>query len=409
MHSRYTQLAIHGGAPVRTAKYPPWPQVGNSEIQRISDVVLSGNWSRRTGHQLDEFERRFAEYHNCEFAIAVANGTAALKVALLACDLGRQAEVLVPAYSFLATASAVVECNARPVFVDVCLDTFNISVPAIEAAITENTKAIVVVHFGGLPADIQVICEIARSRNLYVIEDAAQAHGAEHNGQRVGSFGDFGCFSFQASKILTCGEGGIVVTRDRSRAKSCREISDWGSRLEDGQFHQEYVCSNYRLSELQGGILNAQLDRFNMQANCRTCNAAQLLSKLSRIPGISPQLRKSACTRHAYSVVGMRISEDTFGMERTKLVAALIAEGIPAHIGYDRPIYMQPMYSQHCYTPFCDNGGSSSSANPVYCPNSELLCYKQSVWLDQRVLIGDEKDAEDVVTAFRKIHDFSKR
>lgn len=401
-----SRLAIHGGTPVRTVEFPKWPEYRKADEELLLSVLRSRSWSRRTGEQVAQFEREFAAYHDCTHGIAVSSGTAALKVAILSCDLDAGAEILVPAYSFLATASAVIECNCKPVFIDVRRDSFNIDSQAIEAAITNGTKAIIVVHFGGLAANMQRILGIAQRYDLQVIEDAAQAHGAEFDGKRVGSLSDCGCFSFQASKILTCGEGGIVTTSDPERARKCRDISDWGTRTFDGHFDQSRFSGNFRLSEFQGAVLNSQFAVFEDQCKRRAVNSDLLLSKLSQLPGIATQAVTKLSTRHAHSLIALRVSESRFGMDRSELVKCLKAEGIPASVGYSRPLYMHPIHKNKQCSPF-DNfkiGLSPDCAAPN-CPNSEVLCDKEALWLDQRVLLGKRRDVLDVVDAFYKIRE----
>src|SRR5262245_21446298 len=207
-HLMSTTLSLFGGTPVRTRSFPAWPVTGAGEEERLIRALRSGKWGRLDGREVEEFERRFAALQGTRFCIGVVNGTVSLRLALLAADLPAASEVIVPPYTFLATASAVIEANMVPVFADVETETFNLSPGAVEAAITPRTRAIIAVHLGGQPADMDALLAIARRHDLVLIEDAAQAHGAANRGRPVGTLGHAGSFSFQSSKNLTCGEGG---------------------------------------------------------------------------------------------------------------------------------------------------------------------------------------------------------
>ena len=221
----------------------------------------------------------------------MVNGTVSLRVALLAAGIEAGDEVIVPPYTFLATATAVVEANATPIFADIELDNFNLDPRAIEAAITPRTKAVIPVHMGGLPVNMDAILDIARRHRLTVIEDAAHAHGAAYRGRRVGAIGQLGSFSFQSTKNLTSGEGGIILTNDDELAERCRSIHNCG-RIAGGAWYEHHVMSgNYRLGEFQGAILNAQLTRFDAQAETRERNGKHLAERLAQLPGVVPQPR----------------------------------------------------------------------------------------------------------------------
>src|SRR5436190_17382720 len=238
--------------PIRTRPFPFWPIFGKPEEKRLLRTLRSGKWGRLHGLEVAEFEKSFAEMHGCKHGIAVANGTVSLRIALIAAGIQAEDEVIVPPYTFFSTASAVVEANAIPVFADIDLKTFNIDPVAIEAAITPRTRAIIPVHFAGQPADMDLIMAIANRHKLVVIEDAAHAHGASYKNRPAGSIGHMGSFSFQSSKNLTAGEGGIIITNDNSLAESCRSIHNCG-RVPDGVWYEHHIISsNYRLGEFQG-------------------------------------------------------------------------------------------------------------------------------------------------------------
>ena len=245
-------LAIHGGRPVRTKPFPAWPIFGEEEEQALIRALRSGKWGRTAGDEVAKFEEQYAQYHQAKQGIAVVNGTVALRISMLAAGIQAGDEVIVPPYTFLATASAVIEANATPVFADLELETFNIDPRAVEAAVTPRTRAIMPVHLAGLSVNMDAIMEIARRHDLVVIEDACHAHGAEYKGRRLGSIGHLGVFSFQSSKNLTSGEGGIILTNDDALAARCRTIHNCG-RLAGGAWYEHHaIGGNYRLSEFQG-------------------------------------------------------------------------------------------------------------------------------------------------------------
>src|SRR6266487_5225054 len=216
------KLALLGGTPGRTRPFTSWPIFGKAEEKRLLRTLRSGKWGRLHGPEVAEFENRFAAMHGCQHGIAVVNGTVSLRIALQAAGIRAEDEVIIPPYTFFSTASAVVEANAVPVFADIDLDTFNLDPKAVENSITPRTRAIIPVHFAGQPADMDAIMAIARKRKLIVIEDAAHAHGASYKDRPAGSIGHFGSFSFQSSKNLTAGEGGIIITNDDELAEDCR-------------------------------------------------------------------------------------------------------------------------------------------------------------------------------------------
>src|SRR5688572_12235477 len=222
------KLALFGGKPVRTRPFPSWPIFGKQEEKRLLRTLRSGKWGKLNGAEVAEFEQRFADMHGCKYGIAVVNGTVSLRIGLMAAGLRAEDEVIVPPYTFFSTASAVIEANAVPVFADVDPNTFNLNPESVEAAITGRTKAIIPVHFAGQPADMDALMTIAGKHKLIVIEDAAHAHGASYKNRPAGSIGHMASFSFQSSKNMTAGEGGIITTNDDSLADSCRSIHNCG-------------------------------------------------------------------------------------------------------------------------------------------------------------------------------------
>ena len=399
------KLALLGGTPTRTKSFPSWPVFGPPEEKRLLRTLRSGKWGKLNGPEVAEFENRFAAMHGCKHGIGVVNGTVSLRIALLAAGIRAEDEVIIPPYTFFSTASAVIEANAVPVFADVDLNTFNLDPQAVEAAITPRTRAIIPVHFAGQPADMKAIMAIAKKRKLLVLEDAAHAHGANYRNQPAGALGDIASFSFQSSKNLTSGEGGILTTNDDALAAACRSIHNCG-RIPTGIWYEHHVISgNYRLGEFQGAVLNAQLDRLETQTKTRDRNGLHLASRLAQLPGVYPQQRDADCTRHSYHLFMLRLAGDKFGVPRAAVLKALQAEGISCSAGYGLSLHQQPLFRNKAFGPYLPKAAAKLNYDKTQCPNSDLLCREQCLWLEQSMFLGSRADMDDVARAFEKIHD----
>jgi dTDP-4-amino-4,6-dideoxygalactose transaminase len=398
-------LAIFGGTPIRTRSFPTWPVFGEAEELRLLRTLRSGKWGRLHGEEVSEFEQRFASMHGCRHGIAVVNGTVSLRIALLAAGIRAEDEVIVPAYTFISTASAVIEANAIPVFADIDLQTFNLDPAAVEAALTPRTRAIIPVHFAGQPADMGAIMAIADARGLVVIEDAAHAHGATYKGRPAGSIGHLASFSFQSSKNLTAGEGGIITTNGDAFAESCRSIHNCG-RVQGGVWYEHRVISgNYRLGEFQGAVLNGQLERLEEQTRTRDANGRYLASRIGALPGLFPQARSTDCTRHSYHLFMLRVDPAIFGATRASILRALAAEGIPCSGGYGFSLPQQPLFRNKAFGPYLAGAAARLDYQMARCPASDLICREQCIWLEQHLLLGSRTDTEDIARAFEKVYE----
>lgn len=406
-----SNLALRGGAPVRTQPFPSWPVHGAREEELALEVLRSGQWWRYTlGEALDstqggsgvtpskvaEFQRLFAAAHGCSYGIACVNGTAAIEVALRAANAAG-GEVIVPPYTFVATATAPMLIGATPIFCDISTETYNLDPARLEQAITPRTRAIIPVHFAGLAADMEAILEIAARHSIPVIEDAAHAHGGTWNGRPLGSIGAAATFSFQASKNMTAGEGGIVTTNDAALAEVCESLVWVGRKTGRPWYEHHRLGWNYRLTEFQAAILLAQLERLNEQTALRQRNARHLTRRLRDIPGIVPLEVPAYATGHAWHIYVFRFVEEEFGLPRGLFIEALAAEGIPASSGYAHPLYRNPLFLEPGlpldYRQFVER-----------CPASEQAC-REAVWLEHRLLLGAEADMDDIAAAIGKIHD----
>ncbi len=403
------KLALLGGNPLKTTPFPDWPQYDDRERQALMEVLESRAWWRTPGTHTQQFERNFAAYHQAKHGIAVTNGTAALEVALAALGVGPGDEVIIPDFTFVATASAVLFAGALPVPVDVTPDTYCIDPEQVEAAITPRTKAIIAVHMAGHPADLDRLLTISRERGLYLVEDSAHAHGSEWRGRKVGAIGDIGTFSFQQSKLMTAGEGGIIITNSDDLERKARSIHDCG-RLPGEWFYAHFMYgSNYRLSEWQGAVLNQQLARLDEQAAIRSKNAAYLDQVLADIEGITPQARDPRCTRRGYYAYIFHYDKTAFADVPTeRFIQALNAEGIPTQASYP-PIHALALFQKGEYRKrLCPEQRAEHHAFlRAEFPNTTRAAW-ETVWLPQRVLLGTEDDMLQIAEAIRKIQRLSR-
>lgn len=401
------KLAIDGGEPIRKKPFPKWPVWDESETNALKSVLESGVWGIG-GSKVPEFEQKFASYVGVEHGICVTSGTTALEIALRAADVGPGDEVIVPPYTFMATASAVLQIKAIPIFADIDKDTYNLDPDAMESAITERTKAVIPVHIGGCPADMDRIMEIARKHNLVVIEDCAQAHAAEWKGKKVGSIGDMGCFSFQSSKNLCAGEGGIITTNNREMGDKCWSFHNCGRVRQGAWYEHPLLGSNLRMTEWQASILLAQMERLDEQTKIRNHNALYLSKKLSEIDGIKPLVRDERVTTHAYHLYIFKYDSTKFNnVPKYKFIQSLNAEGVPCSSGYN-PLYKDDLFKspiQKCPLS-CGYYKGKVDYSKVYCPVTEKACSEEAVWLFQSMLLGTENDMDDIVDAICKIKEY---
>ncbi|HDI73128.1 MAG TPA: DegT/DnrJ/EryC1/StrS aminotransferase family protein [Candidatus Altiarchaeales archaeon] len=312
------------------------PIIGDEEREAVLEVLNSGIIAQ--GPRVREFELAFSEFTGTEFAIAVNSGTAALHIALLAHDIGKGDEVITTPFTFIATSNSILFTGARPVFVDIEEETFNIDPDRIQERITGKTRALLPVHLYGHPADMRAIMEIAEDHKLLVIEDACQAHGAEFNGKRVGSFGT-GCFSFYPTKNMTTSEGGMITTDDRRIAERARMLRDHGSRE---RYIHEILGFNLRMTDISAVIGLCQLRKLP-EFNRRRIENAQTLNRLihnERI--ITPRVRENC--KHVFHQYTIRVTDD-----RDRIVNILNEKGIGTGIYYPIPIHKQKLYKDLGY------------------------------------------------------------
>ncbi|AIJ26229.1 MULTISPECIES: DegT/DnrJ/EryC1/StrS family aminotransferase [Amycolatopsis methanolica group] len=393
-------------APVRVAPWPRWPEHGEPERRRLAEVLDGGMWNGIDAPAVTAFEREFAERLATRHVITCANGTVSLEIALAALGIGAGDEVIVPPYTFLATASAVLGLNALPVFADITPDTYCIDPAAVEAAIGPRTRAVIAVHLAGHPADLDALGEICTRHGIALIEDAAHAHGSSWRDRPVGGFGAFGSWSFQGSKNLTSGEGGALSANDDELAGIARELRNCG-RVEGGAWydHQRFG-GNWRITAFQAALLSAGLERLPAQFARREACAARLDAELSDVDGIRPLARDPRATGHAHHLYLFRYSPSAFGGRSVEeFCAALRRHGIPASRGYPLPLYRQPVFARQRFDLLAtgwDPGHPPTRYDRIDLPVCERAC-AESVWLPHHVLLAEPDEMADVATAIRTV------
>ena len=405
------KLAILGGQPVRTKSFPGWPIWDrNADEKLLLSVLRSGVWSRNK--VVAEFEKKYARLMGAKRCIGTTNGTNALLTSLHCLDVGIGDEVLVTPYTFVATIQVIFLSGALPIMVDPDPETFQINPDKMEEKISEHTKAILPVHILGLPANMDKINAIAKKHNLVVVEDACQAWMAEWKGKKCGTLGDLGCFSFQNSKNLPCGEGGAIVGNDDKIMDRCYAYHDFGrgygnvGQVEGTGFR--IMGNKCRMAEYQAAILLAQMKRLEEQTQTRNENAKYLTSRIKDIPGIIPHKLYDGVTRAAYHLYPFRYKKEHFNnVPRSKFLAALRAEGVPCSSGYNR-------VNKNA---FFENALQSKNFRKAYskkrldrcrqlnhCPDGDRLS-DEAVWFFQSLLLGTKRDMDDIADAILKIYE----
>ncbi len=399
------KLAYYGGNKTLTKDFP-WPIHNDKEISALKKVVESGNWgiTPDTESSVARLEKEFAAYLGVKHAITVVNGSVALRLSLMAAGVKAGDEIIVPPMSFIATASVVVEVNSVPVFVDIDPDTYNIDPYKIEEAITPRTKAIIPVHFGGNACAMDEIMEIAARHHLYVIEDACHAHGAEYKNRKLGSIGHVGCFSFQSSKNMCSGEGGIAVTNDDKLFETIWSLHNVGRKTGGAWYEHFNLGCNYRMTQFQAALLLIQLERLEEELVKRDRNGLYLAELLRNIEGITPLLRPPEATRHSCHLFPFKYDRSKFNnLPKNEFAAILAAEGVPCFMGYPEPIYRQPVFQEKNFFSYVIP--ESVSYTDVSCPECEKACHDTGMWISQSVFLGDKKDMEKIAEAVYKIKD----
>ncbi len=400
--SRDKAASSKSAAIARKSAWPAWPIHGAVERKALLEVLESGKWWN--GSKCREFEEKFATFQGAKYGVVANSGSMALLAALLGMGIQAGDEVILPPYTFMASASAVVMANAIPVFADILPDTLCIDPDDVERKITPRTKIIMPVHLAGYVADMDRLSAIAKKYKLMILEDACHSWGSRWKRKGTGALGDCGAFSFQFSKNITSAEGGIVLTDDEKLADAIRARTNCGRTKNSAWYQHDVLGTNWRLTEFQAALLLAQLPRLEKQTLTRQSNAKILDKGLSKIPGIVMLKGDKRMTRRGYHLYCFRIDEAKLGMNRQLFLQLLRAEGVPASEGYALPLYQ--------YGFFKSSRGMTPSLAPfvaqhvdysrVSCPVCEQVC-RDTVWLGQSILLAAPARMRQIVEAVVKV------
>lgn len=382
------RLAILGGSPLRTKPFAQWPMFGEAERLALAEVLESGIWGGYSA-KVSEFEYAFAKFHEAEYAVSAANGTVTLEGAFIAAGIGPGDEVIVPAITFVATATSVLRVGGVPVFVDID-EHCNIAPQRVAEAISPKTKAIVPVHFAGHPADMDAINALAKKHGILVIEDAAHAHGASWRHRKVGTLGDIASFSFQQSKNLTAGEGGILIGNNAGLISAARSFFNQGRLPGGGWYEHVRLGTNQRMTAWQAAVLLVQLQRYREQLTRREANARYLDERLSTLPFIDMVASDPRVTCHSHYLHVLRIRPEKLPhIEAKMFVRALEAEGIPGIGRYPYPVQQNALFRDYKY-------------RETVCDEALQVC-RNAFWVSHEILLAVREDLDDFVAALTKV------
>lgn len=399
------QLAIAGGTPVRANGYPEWPVHDKADEAVLLEALRSGRWGGypEPGPYNARFCEAFAAFQGAKHGILMVNGTVTMEVALKALGIGWGDEVIVPGLTFAATAYAPMAAGALPVVVDVEPKSWGLDAEAVEAAITPRTRAIIPVHAGQIVCDMDALTAIATKHNLHIIEDCAHSPGKMWRGRGVGTFGAFGSFSHQSSKILTSGEGGSLLTDDETLAQRAHSIIDCG-RPKDPAGQQYTFGCNYRLGELHAALLCTQLEKFDAQMRERAENARYFMERLKELDGVRALHLDERVTRLSFYRFIVAINPEAFGGVSNAVVCdALDAEGIGCWEGYDPmskyPLFQPKLSRLPVAVAYADKLDPSKWSLPV----AERAAHAEQIYLDEAIFRAGRSGIDDLIEAFAKL------
>lgn len=398
------RLALDGGTPIRSRPWSAWPEYGDAEAKALQRVLASRSWGGFPSPNTEArgFAERFARYVGTQHAVSCANGTVAIELALQAARLEPGSEVITTGYTFVGTATGIVRAGGVPVFADVHPDTYCLDPERVEQAVTERTAAVVVVHLACAMADLDALDEICRRRGLLLVEDCAHAHGAQWMGRTAGSVGALGTFSMQSSKMLTAGEGGAVTTDDDTFAQRLHSLINCG-RKEHGYdgFAERLLGHNFRMTEWQAAVLQAQLLRLPGQHERRAARAAEFEKRIAALPGLRPLYVDARVTRRTIYQYVLRYDREAFaGLPRDAFLRALRAEGVPCSGRFYLPLPEDPLFALDPHTNPLARGDYDPRAD---LPVTRRAAYDEAIWLPHELFLGESSDVDDLVAAFEKV------
>ncbi|MGV8134544.1 MAG: DegT/DnrJ/EryC1/StrS family aminotransferase [Mangrovibacterium sp.] len=405
------KLAILGGDPVRTNKsWPNWPYVDKNILDSIEKTTNSGIWCRiqSANGTVSTFEKEYAKILGVTRCVAVGSGTQALHTSAEALGLGPGDEVITSPYTDPGTIASILSARALPVLADIDRYSFQLDPDDVERRINKNTKAIMPVHMMGQPADMDRFLQIARKYSLFLIEDACQAHFAKFRGKMLGSLGDIGCFSHQSSKVLSCGEGGSIISNNQELMEQCYTVQNHGTSKYG---RTETIGPKYRMNEFEGAILLGQLPTALDRHALRNKNANYLTSKIKDIPGITPQKLYDGTEEGSFYLYTMNYNKEVYnGVPREKYLKALEAEGISLSPYIKNGLHKEPwignITGRKEYQQMYGKNRLEEFKEEMACPVCDLICDEEMVMLwASGPLLGTREDMDDIINALMKIYE----
>jgi perosamine synthetase len=405
-----SKLAILGGEPVRKNKsWPRWPHWDEEVIDSVVKTTKSRIWCRiqSSSGTVPTFEKKFAEMMGAKFCVATGSGTQALHTCVEALGIGPGDEVITSPYTDPGTTASILAARALPVLADLDRESYQLDPDDVERKITANTKAIMPVHMMGQPCNMERICQIAKKHNLKVIEDACQAHLAEYQGKKLGTIGDLGCFSFQSSKTIACGEGGAIIGNDEELMDKCYTVHNHGTSRRGST---EVAGPKYRMNEFEAAVLLGQLSGVQERFRRRNENAAHLSARLKGIPGIVPQKLYDGTASGSFYLYATTYKKEHFnGAERSTFLKALGAEGISLspyiRQGLHREPWIEHILSRKVYTKMFSEKRLQKYREESRCPNCDKVCQEMAMIWASGPLLGTKEDMDDIADAIWKIHE----
>ena len=404
------KLAILGGTPVRQNKpWPEWPYWDESVVDSIVKTTKSRIWCRiqSTSGTVPTFEKTYARMMGTNYCLATGAGTQALNTCVEALEIGPGDEVITSPFTDPGTLASILASRALPVLADLDPESYQLDPVDVERRITPNTKAIMPVHIMGQPCRMDRIMEIAGKHNLRVIEDACQAHLAEYKGRKLGTIGDLGCFSFQSSKTIACGEGGAVIGNDESLMDKCYTVHNHGTSRRG---NTEVAGPKYRMNELEAALLLGQMAGVEERFALRNANAARLTSAIKGIPGITPQKLYEGTNSGSFYIYGLTYSKEHFnGADRSKFLKAVQAEGAPLDPYIARGLHKEPwidhILSSAVYLKMYSGQRLRQYREEAQCPNCDKVCQETVIIWASGPLVGTGEDMDDVAKAILKVYE----
>lgn len=408
--ARGGELAALGGEPVRKGlSWPDWPFVDANVVKSVVDTTSSGVWSRiqsSTG-TVATFEKEYPKLMGMEHAVATGSGTQALSTCVEALGIGPGDEVITSPYTDMGTIASILMSRALPVMADLDRESFQMDPDDIEKKVNERTRAIMPVHIMGYPCDMDRIMDIARKNDLKVIEDACQAHLAEWKGQKLGTIGDLGCFSFQASKQVACGEGGMIVGHDRELVDRCYAVHNRGA---DKKGSNSVIGTKYRMNEFEGAVLMGQLPGIVDRYEKREKNARYLTAGIKDIPGIIPQKLYDGTGSGAHYKYAMRYDRRAFNdVDRSQFLKAVRAEGVGLSGYIATGLHSEPwtghILDLEVYKKMYPSSRLQRYREELECPNCERVVKDMLVMNGPGPLLGSKEDMDSVIDALAKVYE----